>query len=108
MAANVAAQPPTEFSSPGWDDASQGEIMERLDKAGALLREALVQLRREPPGYRRDRALEQARQALVQAQNAMTWMPGYGRGRAGNSDDDDRRSDLEHGWGERASGGPRG
>ncbi|MGK7870522.1 hypothetical protein [Falsiroseomonas sp. E2-1-a20] len=87
---------------PHWNDAFQGEAMERLDLARILLRQVLVTLRQAPPGDQRDRALEQARQALVRTQNAMTWLPRDGDRRAR------RAPPLAHGWGERASGGPEG
>jgi hypothetical protein len=90
-------------SGPHWNDRIQGGAMERLELARILLREALVMLQRSPPGERRDRALEQARQALVRAQNAMTWLP-----RTGDDHRARRGFPLEHGWGERASGGPEG
>ena len=89
-------------SGPHWNDPFQSESMERLDLARNLLLEVLVTLRRSPPGERRDEALVQAREALIRAQNAMTWLPRDGLGRARQS------PQLEHGWGERASGGPRG
>ncbi|MBU8536607.1 hypothetical protein [Falsiroseomonas tokyonensis] len=90
---------------PQWNDASQRESMERLDRARILLREVLVMLRQLPAGERRDSALEQARQALIRTQNAMTWLP---RGGEGEERRAQRGIPLEHGWGERASGGPRG
>jgi len=107
----------------------------RLDLARDLLRETLVILRRAPSGPRRDEALAEARAALIATQNAMTWAPRDGRGmgpdareRGIHSDARERgiHSDarkramphdmrgrvepgsLEHGWGERASAGPRG
>lgn len=83
-------------------DPAPGGASERLELARDLLLDVIVMLRRSPPGERRDAALVQAREALIRAQNAFTWVP---------RDDAEamRRSPpLEHGWGERASGGPRG
>jgi hypothetical protein len=100
-----SVRPSSAGSGLHWNDALQAEPMERLELARILLREVLVMLQQSPPGERRDRAMEQARQALVRAQNAMTWLPPSGDG-------EDRRArrgiSLEHGWGERASGGPEG
>lgn len=66
-----------------WNDAQQTEVMERLELAADRLREALVLLRQQPSSRWRDLALQEARQALVQTQNALTWAPrGSGGGRS--------------------------
>jgi hypothetical protein len=94
------------FAGLGWNDPWQTEPRERLERAAARLREALVLMRRQHSGRQADEALEQARQALVRVQNAMTWLP---RGSdAGDGDDDERRNDRRSGQGigaYRGSGG---
>lgn len=97
----------------GWNEAAQGQAMRRLERARILLREALVALQEAPLTESRRRAIAQAREAareaLIHTQNAVTWMP---RGGSGSSHGATPRrmppGALEHGWGERASGGPRG
>ena len=64
-----------DYGSERWNDPRQSEPMERLERAADQLREALVLMRRHPPSRRRDEALEEARQALIRIQNAMTWAP---------------------------------
>lgn len=95
------------FAGPGWNDPWQGEPRERLERAAARLREALVLMQRQPSGRRLDEALDQARQALVRVQNAMTWLPsGPDTGDA----EDERRYERRSGRGigaHRASGGWR-
>jgi hypothetical protein len=63
--------------SPGlaWNDRRQAEAYERLERAAAELRRALVLMRRTPPLPRVQGALLQAREALESTQNAMTWLP---------------------------------
>lgn len=93
------------FTDLGWNDPWQTESRERLERAAARLREALVLMRRQPSGRGRDEALEQARQALVRVQNAMTWLPSE-EGAAGG--EERRRYERRSGQGigaERASGG---
>jgi hypothetical protein len=68
-----------------WNDSVQGEAYERLERAAAQLRHALVLMQREAASARDERALAQAREALIRTQNAMTWMPRAGR-------DEERRS----------------
>ena len=98
---------PERFAGPGWNDPWQSEPRERLERAAARLREALVLMQRQPSGRRLDEALEQARQALVRVQNAMTWLPRF----SGAGDDEDgRRYGRRSGQGigaYRASGGWR-
>ena len=70
------------YGSERWNDPWQSEPMEHLELAAEELRAALVRMRRQPPGRRRDAALEEARQALIRTQNAMTWAPrAFGDGR---------------------------
>ena len=93
-------------SAPGtaWNDAEQREARERLEHAAADLRHALVLMERRASGPRAERAVEQARQALIRTQNAMTWLPqrpGHGEERY------ERRSGRSIGP-ERASGGWEG
>ena len=66
---------PERFAGPGWNDPWQSEPRERLERAAARLREALVLMQRQQSGQQLDEALEQARQALIRVQNAMTWLP---------------------------------
>jgi hypothetical protein len=94
------------FASPAWNDADQREAMERLERAAARLREALVLIQRQDPSGRRlEEALEQARQALIRTQNAMTWLPRESR--VGEERGYERRSGEGIGA-YRASGGWRG
>lgn len=58
-----------------WNDAQQSEAFERLERAAAELRRALVLMQREPSLPRVQGALVQAREALIRTQNAMTWLP---------------------------------
>ena len=93
------------FAGPGWNDPWQSESRERLELAAARLREALVLMRRQPSGQRLDEASEQARQALIRVQNAMTWLP---RSPDAGDDEDQRRYEQRSGQGTgayRASGG---
>ena len=76
------------FAGPGWNDPWQSEARERLELVAARLREALVLMRSQPSGQRSDEALEQARQALIRVQNAMTWLP---RGSDARDGEDQRR-----------------
>ena len=98
---------PGRFAGPGWNDPWQSEPRERLERAAARLREALVLMHRQPSGRRLDEALEQARQALIRVQNAMTWLP---RNSDTGDDEDQRRYERRSGQGigaYRASGGWR-
>jgi len=74
-------------ASQRWDAASQSLPLNRLESAAARLREALVAMQREPASEARDRAIDQARQALIRTQNAYTWLPrqGGGEGEAGGA-----------------------
>lgn len=93
------------FTDLGWNDPWQTESRERLERAAARLREALVLMRRQPSGSRRDEALEQARQALIRVQNAMTWLP---RGDDAAGGEERRQYERRSGQGigaERAAGG---
>lgn len=69
------AEGPRAGFGPRWDAAGQSQAMNRLEAAADRLREALVAMRREPPSEARDRAIDQARQALLRTQNAFTWLP---------------------------------
>jgi hypothetical protein len=99
---------PERSAGPGWNDSWQSEPRERLERAAARLREALVLMQRQPSGRRLDEALEQARQALIRVQNAMTWLPRASSDTGG--DEDQRRYERHSGQGigaYRASGGWR-
>lgn len=69
------AEGPGAGFGPRWDAAGQSQALNWLEAAADRLREALVAMRREPPGEARDRAIDQARQALLRTQNAYTWLP---------------------------------
>ena len=91
-------------SGTAWNDAEQREERERLEHAAADLRHALVLMDRRTSGPRAERAVEQARQALIRTQNAMTWLPQ----RSGQGEERyERRSSRSIGP-ERASGGWEG
>ncbi len=93
------------FADLGWNDPRQNESRERLERAAARLREALVLMQRQPPGPQLVEALEQARQALTRVQNAMTWLP---RNPDTEDGEDQRRYERRSGQGtgaHRAFGG---
>jgi hypothetical protein len=52
-----------------------GESMVRLQEAAQKLREAVQAMAQQPAGPRRNAAADEARQALVEAQSAMVWLP---------------------------------
>ncbi len=63
------------FPSQRWDAPCHGPAMNQLEAAASQLRQALVILPRAPESEQRDRAIDQARQALIRTQNAFTWLP---------------------------------
>jgi hypothetical protein len=58
-----------------WNDWVQRRAYERMERAAHQLRHAMVLLQRQDLSPRGDRALAQAREALIRVQNAMTWLP---------------------------------
>ncbi|PWS37229.1 hypothetical protein DFH01_10250 [Falsiroseomonas bella] len=93
---------PAHALSLAWNDHVQRRAYGRMERAVHQLRRALVLLRRQDPSPRGERALAQAREALIRVQNAMTWLPP----RAGEHLE--RRYERRSGRGigaERASGG---
>lgn len=84
------------FAGLGWNDPWQSEPRERLERAAARLREALVLMLRQPSGRGLDEASDQARQALIRVQNAMTWLP---RASDAGEGEDERRYERRSGQG---------
>ncbi|MCW8087420.1 hypothetical protein [Sabulicella glaciei] len=62
-------------SGPGWNNAAQRQAYQLLEHAAADLRRALMLMHRDPSLPRNNTALVEATQALIQLQNAMTWLP---------------------------------